>query len=82
MCIEQEMDGAAIAYGLASCPGPNWLQDVIPKVGLRLKVHHALVKLCTECQVKTDNYDIANDYYGGLGSCEVGLAAPASGCLL
>ena len=50
LCLEQEMDGAA--FGLGSSSGPNWLQDEIPKVGLRLKVHHALVQLCNECQVK------------------------------
>ena len=24
------MDGAAIAFGLASAPGPDWLKDVVP----------------------------------------------------
>ncbi|SMN12479.1 hypothetical protein SPBRAN_1134 [uncultured Candidatus Thioglobus sp.] len=36
------MDGSAIALGLASTPGPDWLKDVVPKVGQRLKVHNAL----------------------------------------
>ena len=45
------MDGSAIAYGLDSSPGPNWLKDVIPKVGTRLKVHHALSQLYKECDV-------------------------------
>lgn len=33
---EQEMDGNAIAMGLASAPGPDWLND-IPTLGTRLK---------------------------------------------
>ena len=45
------MDGNAIAVGLASGPGPDWLKDVVPKVGQRLKVHDALRALYLECQV-------------------------------
>ena len=47
------MDGAAIAIGLASSPGPTWLKDVIPIVGTRLKVHNALVRLCNNCSQVT-----------------------------
>ena len=36
------MDGAAIAFGLASAPGPDWLKDVVPTLGQRLKVHNSL----------------------------------------
>ena len=36
------MDGEAVYFGLASNPGHDWLKDVIPKLGLRLKVHLAL----------------------------------------
>ena len=32
------MDGSAISAGLGSGPGPDWLKDVVPKVGWRLKV--------------------------------------------
>ena len=36
------MDGKAIAFGLATAPGPDWLKDLIPTLGLRLKVHNSL----------------------------------------
>ena len=51
VCIEQEMDGDAILMGFASSPGPDWLKDVIPKVGLRLKVYSALRALHLQSQV-------------------------------
>lgn len=41
-CVEQELDGNAIAMGLASSPGPDWIKDIVPVLGVRLKVHHAL----------------------------------------
>lgn len=28
--------------GLASSPGPDWIKDIVPVLGVRLKVHHAL----------------------------------------
>lgn len=37
------MDGDSIAVGLASSTGPDWLKDVISKVGLRLKVHSSFI---------------------------------------
>ena len=44
--LDNEMDGAAIAAGLASTPCASWLKEVIPfKAGLRLKVHSALKSL-------------------------------------
>ena len=44
--VDNEMDGAAIAAGLASTPCASWLKEVIPlKAGLRLKVHGALKSL-------------------------------------
>ena len=46
------MDGSAIVVGLASSPGPDWLKDIVRKVGLRLKVHNALRALHTEYQVQ------------------------------
>ena len=49
LCLAQEMDGAAIAIGFASSPGPTWLKDEIPIVGTHLKVHNALVQLCNTC---------------------------------
>ena len=39
------MDGGAIAFGLSSSVGAEWLKEVVPKVGLRLKVHAALHSL-------------------------------------
>lgn len=47
--LEQEIDGGAVAVGL-SCSSPEWLKDVIPKVGLRLKVHGSLLALSSHCQ--------------------------------
>ena len=40
--LEQEMDGEAICAALASSPGPDALRDLIPKVGVRLKVYRAI----------------------------------------
>ncbi len=40
--LEQEMDGEAICAALASIPGAESLRDVVPKLGLRLKVYRAL----------------------------------------
>ena len=40
--VEQDLDGNAIAMGLASTPGPDWLKDIVPTLGVRLKVHNAL----------------------------------------
>ena len=48
---DEDMDGDAISAGLASCPGPDWLKEVVPKVGVRLKVHSALKALYHEAQV-------------------------------
>lgn len=55
------MDGNAILMGFASCPGPDWLKDVVSKVGLRLKVYSALRALHQQSQVSTDT--IANPHY-------------------
>lgn len=48
---DEDMDGDAVAVGLLSSPSPNWLKDLVPKVGLRLKVHRALRSLYFQCQV-------------------------------
>lgn len=42
LILDQEMDGKAVCAGLATCPGPDWLKDVVLKVGFRLKIHNAL----------------------------------------
>ena len=36
------MDGEATAAAFATCAGPDCLKDVIPKLGVRLKVYNAL----------------------------------------
>lgn len=36
------MDGDAVAVGLASSSGLEWLKDLVSKTGLKLKVHGAL----------------------------------------
>ena len=45
------MDGKAIAFGLATASGPDWLKELILSLGLRLKVHNSLRSLYSECQV-------------------------------
>ena len=32
--------------GLASSPGADWIKDIVPLLGVRLKVHNALRTLC------------------------------------
>ena len=51
MLTEHELDGPAIAVGLGSTLGTDRLRDVIPQLGMRLKVHHSLRTLCTDWQV-------------------------------
>ena len=46
------MDGDAIVLGLASCPGPDWLKEIIPKAGQRFKVHRLLSSLCTDTELQ------------------------------
>ncbi len=36
------MDGKAIALGITTCSGSDWLKDVVKKVGIGLKVHREL----------------------------------------
>ncbi len=47
---EEEMDGKAIAIGLSTTPGPDWLKDIIKKVGQRLKLHRDLRGLLMKTQ--------------------------------
>ncbi len=42
------MDGNAISLGFASSPGPDWLKDVVPTLGLRLKVYNDLRSLVAD----------------------------------
>ena len=41
------MDGEAIAVALGSCPGPDCVKEVVPKVGTRLKVYYINSKTTT-----------------------------------
>ena len=50
LIIDESLDGSAITIGL-STSGPDWLKDVVSKVGLCLKVHNALRTLYNESQV-------------------------------
>ena len=47
----EDMDGKATAAGLTSCPGPDWLKNVVINVGQCLKVHTALRTLYNNSQV-------------------------------
>lgn len=48
--LDQEMDGSAVKYGLGTSPGPQWLQEIVPVLGQRLKVHNDLRTLCMQDQ--------------------------------
>lgn len=47
------MDGNAIIWGLASTPGPDWLRDVVPTFGLRLRVYQSLQTLLASDQISS-----------------------------
>lgn len=49
--VEEELDGQAVAAGLGGSNGCDWLKDVVPKIGLRLKVHKSLEDLFHKMQV-------------------------------
>lgn len=40
--LDQEMDGEAILMAVSSSPGPDCLKSVLPTLGQRLKVYHAI----------------------------------------
>ena len=54
------MDGEAVIAGLSSSTGPDWLKDVLDKVGVRLKVHSTLKMLYTPTMV---SYLYISSYY-------------------
>lgn len=57
LILDEELDGQAVAAGLASSIGSDWLKDIIPKVGLRLKLHQSLNSLAQEeCPVSQVSY--------------------------
>ena len=51
------MDGNALAFGLASSPGPGWLKEIVHTLGQRLKVHNDLKTLFNADQVSLLKYD-------------------------
>lgn len=53
VCIDQQLDGHAIGVGLSTSPGPDWLKDVVPQLGVRLKVHQAL-RQAMQCNTEID----------------------------
>ena len=50
LLLEQEMDRAAIKCGFGTSPGPQWLQEIVPVLGQRLKVHNELRTPCMKDQ--------------------------------
>ena len=40
--VENEMDGEAVGTLLAAVQGPDCLRDLIPKLGVRLKVYQRI----------------------------------------
>ncbi len=57
------MDGAAISAALATCPGPDCLKGVLPKLGQRLKVYGALKALYEELQVHIECLQVTSRPY-------------------
>lgn len=43
--IEHEMDGESLVTLIGIMPGPDCLKDLIPKIGIRLKVYRC-IKSC------------------------------------
>lgn len=41
-CAEQDMDGEAVDEAFATASGPDYIKDVLPKFGQRVKVFNAL----------------------------------------
>ena len=40
--IEHEMDGESLVTLIGIMPGPDCLKDLIPKIGIRLKVYRCI----------------------------------------
>lgn len=62
------MDGEAIATAFAITPGPDCIRDVVPKVGVRMKVYQA-IKRTLEVRysyIKFKHYKV-HLYLGGGG---------------
>ena len=48
--IEHEMDGESLMTLISVTPGPDCLKDLIPKIGIRLKVYRS-IKGCYDEEV-------------------------------
>ena len=51
---DNEMDGESLVTLVGSKPGPDCLKDLVPKVGLRMKLYK-LIKLIYEREGKVHN---------------------------
>jgi len=48
LVVENEMDGEALVTLLTAVQGPDCLKDLIPKLGVRLKVYQRIKMLYNE----------------------------------
>lgn len=62
------MDGEAIATAFAITPGPDCIRDVVPKVGVRMKVYQAIKRaLEVRSIVKKNVLGLCLNPLGGTG---------------
>ena len=47
-CAEQDMDDEAVDEAFATASGPDYIKDVLPKFGQRVKVFNARLLLHTD----------------------------------
>lgn len=57
--VEEDMDGKAIAIGISTSPGPDWLKEIVKKVGIRLKVHRELRTLLLTTSAQNKGSELA-----------------------
>lgn len=57
---EEEMDGKAIAIGMSTSPGPEWLKEIVKKVGNKLKVHRELRALLLTSSTQNKGSEVAS----------------------
>ena len=53
------MDGKAIAVDISTSPGPDWLKEIVKKVGIRLKVHRELRALLLTTSAQNKGSELA-----------------------
>ena len=46
--LENEMDGDSLCTLIGIIPGPDCLKDLVPKVGVRLKVYQCIKAICNK----------------------------------